>query len=145
MADTTPPAEPTTTPDPAATSETTPQPTPTEPGSSPAAPPLQDSSSAGASGPDTSGFYRLQDQALQFAPNEVHAPDYTLSRLDRERLPLPHDGWQWFDSAEAAHAHHGLELPKSGAQASTQQLRPGQPPLPPRKASDRPERGGTAG
>ncbi len=140
MADTTPPAEPTTTPDSAATSDPTPQPTPTEPGSSPAAPSLQDSSSAGASGPDTSGFYRLQDQTLQFAPNEVHAPDYTLSRLDRERLPLPHDGWQWFDSAEAAHAHHGLELPKAGAQASAQQLRPGQPPLPPRKASDRPER-----
>ena len=141
MADTTPPAEPITTSDPAATSETTPQPTPTEPGSSPAAPSLQDSSSAGASGPDTSGFYRLQDQVLQFAPNEVHAPDYILSRLDRERLPLPHDGWQWFDCPEAAHAHYGLELPKAGAQATTQQLRPGQPPLPPRKASDRPERG----
>lgn len=89
-------------------------------------------------GPDTSGFYRLQDKTLQFAPNEVHAPDYSLSRLDRERLPLPHDGWQWFDTAEAAHEHHGLELPKPEAQA--QEPKPGQPQLPRRKEGGRPER-----
>lgn len=89
-------------------------------------------------GPDTSGFSRLQDKALQFAPNEVHAPDYSLSRLDRERLPLPHDGWQGFDSAEATHAHHGLELPKAEAQA--QEPKPGQPQLPRRKEGGRPER-----
>lgn len=98
----------------------------------PAAPP------APPTGPDTSGFYRLQDKTLQFAPNEVHAPDYSLSRLDRERLPLPHDGWQWFDTAEAAHAHHGLELPKPEAQ--TQEQKPGQPQLPRRKETGRPER-----
>ena len=98
----------------------------------PAAPP------APPTGPDTSGFYRLQDKTLQFAPNEVHAPDYSLSRLDRERLPLPHDGWQWFDTAEAAHAHHGLELPKAEAQA--QEPKPGQPQLPRRKEGGRPDR-----
>ena len=89
-------------------------------------------------GPDTSGFYRLQDKSLQFAPNEVHAPDYSLSREDRQRLPLPHDGWQWFDSAEAAHADHGLELPKPEAPA--QEPKPGQPQLPRRKEGGRPER-----
>jgi hypothetical protein len=89
-------------------------------------------------GPDTSGFYRLQDKALQFAPNEVHAPDYNLSREDRQSLPLPHDGWQWFDSTEAAHGHHGLELPKPEAPA--QEPKPGQPQLPRRKEGGRPER-----
>jgi hypothetical protein len=61
---------------------------------------------------DTSGFYRLQDQALQFAPNVVHAPGYTLTREGREQLDLPRDGWAWFESSEAAHAHHNLTLPK---------------------------------
>lgn len=61
---------------------------------------------------DTSGFYRLQDQSLQFAPNVVHAPGYTLTREGREQLDLPRDGWAWFESSEAAHAHHNLPLPK---------------------------------
>ena len=115
---------------------------PTAAGSSPepAAPSTPDPAATPAppTGPDTSGFYRLQDKALQFAPNEVHAPDYSLSRLDRERLPLPHDGWQWFDTTEAAHAHHGLELPKPETQA--QEPKPGQPQLPRRKEGGRPER-----
>lgn len=60
----------------------------------------------------TSGFYRLQGQSLQFAPNVVHAPDYLLSRSDRARIALPKDGWDWFDSAEAAYAHHNLPQPE---------------------------------
>ena len=39
--------------------------------------------------PDSSGFYLLLDKALQFTPNEVHTPDYSLSSLDWERLPQP--------------------------------------------------------
>ena len=61
---------------------------------------------------NTSGFYRLQGQSLQFAPNEVHAPDYTLSRSNRAGTALPKDGWDWFDTAEAAYAHHNLPLPQ---------------------------------
>ena len=110
-----------------------------ESATAPATPPPDPSTStAPPTGPDTSGFYRLQNKALQFAPNEVHSPDYSLSREDRQRLPLPHDGWQWFDTAEAAHAHHGLELPKAEAQA--QEPQPGQPQLPRRKEGGRPER-----
>jgi len=63
-------------------------------------------------GPDTSGFYRLQGDSLQFAPNEVHAPGYTLSRSNRARIALPKDGWDWFDTAEAAYTHHNLPLPQ---------------------------------
>ena len=61
---------------------------------------------------DSSGFYRLQGEQLQFAPNAVHAPGYSLSRDNREALELPHDGWQWFDTREAAHSHHGLPIPQ---------------------------------
>jgi hypothetical protein len=63
-------------------------------------------------GPDTSGFYRLQGDSLQFAPNEVHAPGYTLSRSNRAATALPKDGWDWFHNAEAAYAHHNLPLPQ---------------------------------
>jgi hypothetical protein len=70
-----------------------------------------DLDSAGAK-VNTSGFYRLQGQSLQFAPNVVHAPDYLLSRSDRARIALPKDGWDWFDTAEAAYAHHNLPLPQ---------------------------------
>ncbi|MCS5698215.1 hypothetical protein NZK32_04060 [Cyanobium sp. FGCU-52] len=61
---------------------------------------------------DTSGFYRLQGDALIHAPNEVHAPQYTLSRSTRAATALPKDGWDWFDCAEAAYAHHNLPLPQ---------------------------------
>lgn len=82
---------------------------------------------------DTSGFYRLQDGQLQFAPNGVHAPGYTLSRDNREALELPHDGWQWFDTSEAAHAHHGLPLPQPTEPESGDSQIQGQSPGPRRK------------
>jgi hypothetical protein len=61
---------------------------------------------------DSSGFYRLDGQSLQFAANEVHAPGYTLTRSSRASTALPKDGWDWFDSAEAAYAHHNLPQPQ---------------------------------
>jgi hypothetical protein len=67
---------------------------------------------AGRAQANTSGFYRLQGENLQFAPNVVHAPDYILSRNDRARIALPKDGWDWFDTAEAAYTHHNLPLPQ---------------------------------
>jgi hypothetical protein len=67
---------------------------------------------AGRARENTSGFYRLQGDSLQFAPNVVQAPDYILSRSDRARIALPKDGWDWFDSAEVAYAHHNLPLPQ---------------------------------
>ena len=92
--------------------------TPTETSASTTVPPTGNAPAVGpgdapaAPQADTSGFYRLQDQTLQFAPNVVHAPGYTLSRESREQLDLPRDGWAWFESSEAAHAHHNLTLPK---------------------------------
>lgn len=83
---------------------------------------------------NTSGFYRLQGDALQFAPNVVHAPDYILSRSDRARIALPKDGWDWFDTAEAAYTHHNLPLPQPKPEQTGGPRRPG--PWP--KASNRP-------
>lgn len=72
--------------------------------------PLPPSAVPSAGGQNSSGFYRRQGDALQFAANAVHAPGYTLNRNDRARIALPKDGWDWFDSREAAYAHHGLPL-----------------------------------
>lgn len=77
--------------------------------------------------PNTSGFYRLQGQSLQFAANVVHAPDYILSRNDRARIALPKDGWDWFDSSEQAHAHHNLSMPASAPRAAAQAVEPDSP------------------
>jgi hypothetical protein len=77
---------------------------------------------------DSSGFYRIQDQKLQFAPNVVHAPGYTLTREGRQQLELPKDGWAWFESGEAAHAHHNLPLPKP--EPTGRQRRPEERPEP---------------
>jgi hypothetical protein len=39
------------------------------------------------------GFYRIDEHGdLQYAPNAVYAPGYTLRIGDKLRLPLP-DGW----------------------------------------------------
>jgi hypothetical protein len=87
----------------------------------PAAPPV-----------DSSGFYRLQGERLQFAPNAVHAPGHSLSR----------------DNREAAHSHHGLLLPQPAtpdpvepqAQGQTQ----GQPAGPRRRHPGAGPRGASA-
>jgi hypothetical protein len=47
---------------------------------------------------DTSGFYKQTEEGWFFAPNAVHAPEYTLERNgNRESI----DGWQWHDKAPA--------------------------------------------
>lgn len=94
---------------------------------------------------DSSGFYRLQGEQLQFAPNAVHAPGYVLSRDNREALELPHDGWQWFDSIEAAHSHHGLPIPQPAAADPVEPQSQGQPGGPRRRHPGTGPRGASAG
>ncbi len=67
---------------------------------------------------NTSGFYRRLGDHLQFAAHAVHAPGYTLTRSTRAATELPKDGWDWFDSLEAAHAHHGLPVPPAAPAAT---------------------------
>lgn len=58
---------------------------------------------------NTSGFYRIQDNELQWAPNFVYAPDYELHKeqLSTYELPLP-GNWIWADSEELAKQTLGI-------------------------------------
>ena len=56
---------------------------------------------------DTSGFYKLDNTELLFAPNFVYAPAYTLLR-EQQDLALPVDGWDWHDTEDAARAAFGI-------------------------------------
>jgi hypothetical protein len=44
---------------------------------------------------DTSGFYKQTEEGWFYAPNAVHAPEYTLER-DGNRESI--DGWEWHDT-----------------------------------------------
>jgi hypothetical protein len=47
---------------------------------------------------DTSGFYKQTEEGWIYAPNAVHAPEYTLERNgNRESV----DGWEWHEKAPA--------------------------------------------
>jgi len=46
---------------------------------------------------DTSGFYKLEDENWQYAPNFVYAPTYTLLRELKDTYTYPIDGWVWYD------------------------------------------------
>ena len=64
---------------------------------------------------DTSGFYRLNpndSSALEYAPNFVYAPDYTLLRDDKDSYTYPTEGdWYWFDFEEKAYTFFNIPLP----------------------------------
>ncbi len=44
----------------------------------------------------TQGFYKQTDEGWYYAPNAVHARDYTLEK-DGNRESI--DGWNWYDEA----------------------------------------------
>lgn len=60
---------------------------------------------------DTSGFYKVVENKLIFAPNAVRAPTYDLFRKDKDTYDYPVQGWYWFDSEEEARAF--FDLPAS--------------------------------
>jgi hypothetical protein len=45
----------------------------------------------------TAGFYKLEDDNWQYAPNFVSAPDYTLEKELKDTYTYPVDGWTWYD------------------------------------------------
>lgn len=57
----------------------------------------------------TSGFYRKQDNQLQFGRFYVLHQDYELHRHLKDTYQYPVDGWSWYESEEAARL--ALELP----------------------------------
>lgn len=60
----------------------------------------------------TSGFYKFDPSGdLLYAPNAVFGSGYVLVNELHETYELPVDGWQWFDSEEAARLYYNVPLP----------------------------------
>lgn len=57
---------------------------------------------------DTSGFYKLGNGELLFAPNAVNGPGFALHRDNPDDRLAKQGGWQWFDSDVAAYAYWGI-------------------------------------
>jgi hypothetical protein len=47
----------------------------------------------------TAGFYKLEDNNWQYAPNFVDAPNYQLLRENKDSYIYPVDGWTWYDES----------------------------------------------
>jgi hypothetical protein len=64
---------------------------------------------------DTSGFYRLDPNdstTLEYAPNFVYAPEYTLQKADKDSYTYPTVGlWYWLNTKEEAYAFFNLPMP----------------------------------
>ena len=48
---------------------------------------------------DTSGFYKLEDNNWQYAPNFVYGPSYELLRENKDSYTYPVEGWKWYDKS----------------------------------------------
>jgi hypothetical protein len=57
---------------------------------------------------DTSGFYRLDDGVLLYAPNAVMGADLELLRSEHASYTYPILGWYWFDTEAAAREYFDL-------------------------------------
>ena len=53
---------------------------------------------------DTSGFYKLDEGQLLYAPNFVISALYELSKETKNEHSYPVDGWSWFNTEEQAKA-----------------------------------------
>jgi hypothetical protein len=47
----------------------------------------------------TEGFYKLEDDNWQYAPNFVYAPTYELIKENKDSYEYPVDGWTWYDES----------------------------------------------
>ena len=47
----------------------------------------------------TAGFYKLEDDNWQYAPNFVDAPNYQLLKENKDSYTYPVDGWEWYDES----------------------------------------------
>jgi len=53
---------------------------------------------------NSSGFYKLNSDRLQYAASSVFAPNFTLLAEDHASYAYPVSGWYWFDSYEEGEA-----------------------------------------
>jgi len=56
-----------------------------------------------------SGFYKLENDKLLHAPNEVFSSEYTLNIKEKDKYKYPVDGWTYFDSEEEARSFFSIE------------------------------------
>lgn len=47
---------------------------------------------------DTSGFYKVVNGTIQYEPNHVEGPGFTLNRDSHADYSYPVDGWTWYDA-----------------------------------------------
>lgn len=57
---------------------------------------------------NTSGFYKLENTDLLYAPNFVESSEISLYSELHESYSYPADGWYWFDGVEKANEFFGL-------------------------------------
>ena len=67
---------------------------------------------------NTSGFYKVVNKNLLYAPNFVLHADYELRKENKDQLTYPVDGWYWFDDEAAAREF--FDLPKPSTTDSTE-------------------------
>lgn len=58
---------------------------------------------------NTSGFYKYEDNELQFGPNFVASPSFTLLREDKDSYEYPVSEWYWFNSRQDALAFFNIQ------------------------------------
>jgi hypothetical protein len=57
----------------------------------------------------TSGFYKLDENELLYAPNFAYNKNYELLKEDKDSYTYPIDNWYWFDSKESAYLFFNIE------------------------------------
>lgn len=60
---------------------------------------------------DTSGFYKLEDGIVIFAPNFVYGSGFELLRENPDAYDFPVCGWYWFETELMAHEFFNVKLP----------------------------------
>jgi hypothetical protein len=67
----------------------------------------------------TAGFYKKTGDRLHFAPTQVHFPGGTSIEITKHAdYTYPVQGWSYYESAEAAYAAEGLEMPAAATRES---------------------------
>ena len=46
----------------------------------------------------TAGFYKKQNNEIQYAPNYIEGNEYLLISSEKDTYEYPVDGWYWFNS-----------------------------------------------
>jgi hypothetical protein len=57
---------------------------------------------------ETSGFYKMDEEVLQYAQNFVCGPGFDLDRSQKDSYSYPVEGWTWYDSVDEARVANGL-------------------------------------